>query len=204
MPDPVPAAATPTPAPPATETKPAETKPATALIEAAPEKPKTEEKPSEAAAVELQPFTLPDGQVADPVLMGEFTTLAKELKLDQATGQRLVDLYTKAQAAQYEQLEATVKKWAEDTQKDKEIGGQNFDATKAAAARVMAKYATPELREFLSQTRVGDHPELIRFVARIGKEMREDTSGPAAAPAAEKTPAEMFYGKVDTPAPANP
>lgn len=128
------------------------------------------------AEIEL---TLPEGFQADEKLLGEFKGLAKELGLKVDGGQKLVELYAKAQSAALEKgrtdLEATQKKWADALKSDKEVGGQSFDPSVHAARKAMAKYATPELTQFLEQTGLGNHPELFKFVARIGKAMSEDS-----------------------------
>lgn len=162
-------------------------------------------KPAEAAKtapVELQPFKLPEGREADPVLMGEFSSVAKELGLTQDAGQKLIDLYEKAVGAQQAAWDAQAAKWPEQVKADPDLGGANFDKTKAEVSRVMAKFGTVELRQYLTDTKLGDHPELVRFVAKIGRAMGEDQVGNTSGQGApEKTLEQIMYGKVDVETP---
>jgi hypothetical protein len=58
---------------------------------------------------------------------------------------------------------------------DKEFGGDNLPATTTACKKVMDQFATPALREYLDASGLGNHPELVKFVANIGKGLSEDT-----------------------------
>lgn len=117
--------------------------------------------------------------MADEGLLGDFVPLANEWGLKKPQAQKLVDLYTKAQAAQAQKAaaayEATQAKWTEAVKADAEIGGAHFDASLGHARKAIAKYGTPELKTFLDSTGLGNHPDLVRFVARVGREMAEDS-----------------------------
>src|SRR5699024_11966393 len=84
------------------------------------------------------------------VFKGAGTTLTKDV------AQKLVDLeasrlerFSSEQAKAHEER---VKSWAEDTKKDKEIGGAKFDENLAAAEQAVKALATPELKELLDNT----------------------------------------------------
>lgn len=38
----------------------------------------------------------------------------------------------------------------------------------------MDKFGSPELKQYLNETGLGNHPELVRIFANIGKAMSED------------------------------
>jgi hypothetical protein len=120
-------------------------------------------------------FALPEGMELDTKASEQFTEIAKDLKLPADGAQKLVDLYAKQMQAQQEVHAETVKGWAEAVKTDKELGGDNLPATNAAASKVMSTFATPALKEYLNATGLGNHPELVRFVAKIGKALSEDT-----------------------------
>ena len=67
-----------------------------------------------------------------------------------------------------------VAQWAGQVQSDKELGGKNFPETEANAARFMAKFGTPEFKKIMNETGGGNHPEIVRIFARVGKMMAED------------------------------
>lgn len=145
-------------------------------------------------AVEYK-FELPEGMELDAKASGEFTEIAKDLKLPQEAAQKLVSLYAKQMQAQQEVHAETVKGWAEAVKADKEIGGDNLPATTAAAQKVMSTFATPALKEYLDGTGLGNHPELVRFVAKIGKALSEDTFVKGGASTAAGPSAASMYSK---------
>lgn len=124
----------------------------------------------------------PEGLEAGDAL-AKFETLAKEAGLKPEAAQAAVELWaaeakasqakaTAAQAAQLDQLHAS---WTTALKADREVGGAEFDANTQVARRAMAKFATPELRGFLEETGLGNHPELVRFMFRVGKALSEDS-----------------------------
>lgn len=143
-------------------------------------------KPTEAADV-LKGLKLPEGVLADAVARNDFNTLMRELgeklpkgeiKLEDAA-QKLVDFSVSIQKreaqVQQEAFAKTVKDWEAAAAVDKEYGGQAFQENLQKGLRALERFASPEFRQFLSQTRLSSHPEMVRFVYRIGKNMSEDT-----------------------------
>ena len=61
--------------------------------------------------------------------------------------------------------------WRQAVRADPEIGHDALDGTVAAADEALETLGTPELRDFLHETGLGDHPELLRFLARAGKKL---------------------------------
>lgn len=141
-------------------------------------------------------FTLPEGIKLDEPVMGEFQTLAKELNLPQEAAQKLVDLAGKMQLGTVEQIQATVERqsqeWAEASKADKEFGGDTFDANLALAKSALDKFGSPELKTMLSETKLGNHPEVLRFMVRAGKAISQDGFVPGGSGAASKD-ARSFY-----------
>jgi hypothetical protein len=119
------------------------------------------------AAVEYEPFALPEGVVADEEVLGEFKATAKELNLSQENAQKLVDLQTKAN------LRARTQ-WAESAKVDKEFGGPALAENLGLAKKALDSFASPELRNLLDTSGLGNHPEIIRAFVRVGKAISED------------------------------
>ena len=123
-------------------------------------------------------FKVPDGFEVDAVAMDAFKPLAKELELTQEQAQKLVDFYndgakTSADESQtyYSDL---MTEWQESVRNDKELGGKNFDDSLSAARKALDAFATPELYEIFEATGMGNHPEMVRIFARIGKAVKDD------------------------------
>ena len=152
-----------------------------------------------AAAPTYSDFRLPQGIEVDPETMNEARALLGELKLPQDQAQKLVDFYTgkirqfgDAQSQRWVKLN---EKWVNDFKADQEIGGDRVNDTVSAATKAMNRFGTPGLREALIMTGAGNHPEIIRFVARVGKAIAEDrfiVSGGASAVGA-RSAAEIIY-----------
>lgn len=148
--------------------------------------------------IEYTDFTLPEGVEVDQTTLGEAKTLLAGMKLPQEQAQKLVDFYAgKLKASGEAQANNWVKlneKWVSDFKADKEIGGDRVQETVAAAVRAMDRFGTPGLREALIMTGAGNHPEVIRFVARVGKATAEDRFHVAGgASAGTSSAAEVLY-----------
>ncbi len=133
------------------------------------------------APAEYTTFTLPDGMEIDADLLSESSALAKELDLDQAQAQKLIDLQTKdhqrAQEAQSSDWVALNEQWVLEAGADKELGPTpaQFEANTAIALKAVDVFGNDKLRVVLTDTGAGNHPEMIRFMYRVGKAISEDT-----------------------------
>ena len=162
------------------------------------------ESPEAAKPVEVVPekyeFKVADGVTLDPDLLGEFETTARELGLTNEKGQRIADigvkLAQKFEARQAEAIETASADWSKATTADKEVGGDQatLDANLAVAKKALDTFGTPELRTLLRDSRLGNHPEVVRFMYRAGKALAEDKHVPgASAPAARESAAQRMY-----------
>lgn len=126
-----------------------------------------------------EPFTVPEGVELDAEVLGDFQGIAKELNLPQDAAQKLTDLGIKlAQkwSSEGEQAANTMfADWKSRAETDKEFGGDALPANLAVAKKAVDQFGTPELRELLDVHRLGDNPEVIRFMFRVGKAISEDT-----------------------------
>lgn len=174
--------------------KPAESKPEETKAE--PAKSILDEGENEEGADKAQPkapeayedFKMPEGVQVDTEALTEFAPLAKELNLSQEQAQKLVDLYAKAVVKggdqQVQAWNAVVDKWTAELKADAEFGGGNLKANTGMAVKALKQFGTPELRQYLDQTRIVNNPELFKFLARVGKAISEDKAldgGPAKA-----------------------
>jgi hypothetical protein len=149
---------------------------------------------AEQAAADLPPekyadFKVPDGVVLDPAMVEAFGPVAKELGLNQDKAQKIIDLAAQMQQrtiegifAQHEERKAS---WLTEAKKDPEIGADVSlwdekdpeSAKKSVALRAFNTLAAgaPGIKAMVDELGIGNHPEFIRVMYRLGLNMREDT-----------------------------
>jgi hypothetical protein len=124
-------------------------------------------------AIEHTDFAIPENvELADGVI-DSFKALAKEQGLNQEQAQKFMDLQTNQYTAAKESWAKTVTDWQESAKSDPEYGQANFEANSLLANQALDKFA-PELKEFLAQSGLGNHPDMIRAFVRIGKSISND------------------------------
>ncbi|CAI1205225.1 Uncharacterised protein [Serratia entomophila] len=133
------------------------------------------EKDKKPAAPEKYEFAAPEGQELDANALSVFEPIAKELGLTQEQAQKLVDIYPQIQQQQAEAWSKQVADWGEQVKADKEIGGDKFTASVGLAQRALDQFGNSELREYLQASGLGNHPALVRFCAKVGNSMAEDS-----------------------------
>lgn len=137
--------------------------------------PKTDAtKATEPQVPESYELQMPDGIELDKASADEFTTIAKELKLDQAAAQKLADIAAKQAQRQVEAHTRLVESWVEQVKADKEIGGDKFDENLGIARKALDTFGTPELRDVLNASGLGNHPAVIKAFIKAGKAISED------------------------------
>lgn len=126
-------------------------------------------------------FVMPEGVELDSALLTEATPLFKELGLNQDQAQKLVDFQAKqAKASSQSQVDAfnqLMNDWQEQSKNDSEFGGDKFEENVGIARSAIDKFGTPELKQLLEEHGVGNHPEVIRFMVKVGKLTAEDVPG---------------------------
>lgn len=142
-------------------------------------------------------FVMPDGIQVDEALLTEASPVFKELNLTQEQAQKLVDFQSKqVQAGQQNQVEAFNKQvgdWLEESKNDSEFGGDSFDENVKIAQIAVNKFGSPELKQLLEDYGVGNHPEMIRFMYKVGKLTGEDVPGAGAAVSQAKDRVTTMY-----------
>lgn len=152
------------------------------------------EKDKKPAAPEKYDFAAPEGQELDANALSVFEPIAKELGLTQEQAQKLVDIYPQIQQQQAEAWSKQIADWGEQVKADKEIGGDKFNASVGLAQRALDQFGNPELREYLNASGLGNHPALVRFCAKVGKSMAED-SFVMPNQGGQRSAADVLYGK---------
>lgn len=149
------------------------------------------------APEEYAEFTVPEGSVIDPKQLGGFHEIAKSMNLDQEQAQALINYeserLSKNAEASASSWERTINSWLNEAKADKDIGGENYDTTVEMGKRALAQFGTPELSSALDDLGIGNHPEIIRFMARVGMELSEDTTAGGDGPGGEPTLAQRLF-----------
>jgi len=142
-------------------------------------------------------FELIDGQEMDTAMLEAFSPEFKKLGLTQEQAQGLVTIQAgMVQAGQQAQIDAFSQQneeWATAAKTDKEYGGDKFDESVSFAQKAVETFGTPELKEALDSTGLGNHPELIRLMNRVGRALGEDVPGGGSNLTSEKDQASLMY-----------
>jgi hypothetical protein len=168
----------------------------------------TIETEQKAEVPETYELTAPEGfEKLDDEAVAAATPVFKELGLSNEQANKLIPVvgeYAKRIVAERDQqLMSTIleqrKDWLETARKDPEIGGANWDATMQASGRALDQLGFPKgspLRNALDESGFGNHPEMIRFAAKVGKAIGEDSDfvrADANTAVKPKSDAELFY-----------
>lgn len=143
------------------------------------------------------------------------SAIMREKGLSKAEADILVAEANQTALAYEARMQASAKEqqqgWIKAVQDDPDIGGDNLAVTQKNAQRVIdtfmpntkgadGKDVVHPLRAMLRETGFGNHPEVVRFLNRIGASMAEDKAlGGGGGPASEKKSAEtVLYGDTKT------
>lgn len=125
--------------------------------------------------------TLPKDMPFDEKGFGDFRKTFIGLGLKPEQSQKLVDAFANAELGRLkavaEGLQAEQVKLDKAVRADKELAGEDgklLEQTAALARKAMNKFATPELRALLNDSRLATHPEMLRLMSRVGKGLAED------------------------------
>lgn len=139
-------------------------------------------------------FTAPEGQQLDDKLIATATPIFRELGLDNAQAQKLVDFYnaqtmTQAQATAHV-INAMGETWRNETMADPVLGanlpkiqadvGRAYDALVANGTLKPAE--VDAFKSTMNQTMIGNNPAFVRVLWRMSQALAEGTHVSAANP----------------------
>jgi len=136
---------------------------------------------------EAYELTPPEGMTLDADTLALATPVFKELGLSNEQAQSLIPVASefakKITDSQNAQILASVsaqrKEWFDTSKADPEIGGANWDKTISTAAMALDKLGATKgtpFRTLLDDSGLGNHPEMIRMMKRVGDAIGEDSS----------------------------
>lgn len=137
------------------------------------------------AVPDVYDLTAPEGFTIDAESVEAATPVFKELGLNNEQANKLMPVAAKfaeriqqqGQQAILSEVQAQRKAWADETMADPEIGGAKWKDTEALCAKALDAlgYAKGSpFRSFLTDSGLGNHPEMIRAMRKIGELVSED------------------------------
>lgn len=168
----------------------------------------------EAAPFSAKDIKLPKGMEYDEATGGKFEKVVSKYGLSKEAAGDLAKLYFEligetqgkmdasikaAQKASAEAISKAIadeeKAWLEAAKADDEIGGQNWKRTKSNIDRALRELNGRAFAKFMTNEGYNNHPEVLRFLNRVGAALAEDTFGGGRSSVSRKSDAEVFYGK---------
>lgn len=123
-------------------------------------------------------LVMPEGVELDQALLDEVSPVFKEIGLTHKQAQQVADVVAKVEKQRaidaQENFAKTTQEWVKEAKVDKEIGGANWNDSLSNAQRFVQAHGTPALRELLDVSGFGNHPEVIRIMAKAGALISED------------------------------
>ena len=127
-------------------------------------------------------LTPPEGFAVNDALLSEADPVFRDIGLTNEQAQKLMPLVPKFAeqlfAAQQDAFQAQATDWAKTAKADPEIGGKNWGETENLVAKALDKFAVGEggkaFRALLDETKLGNHPEMIRIFRSVGAALGED------------------------------
>jgi hypothetical protein len=133
---------------------------------------------------EYAKFEMPEGTNIDQAALDKALPMFRDLNLNQDGAQQLVNFYTEmvsgeriqnlVKDAQTSFTKARAEGWAEALKNDQEIGGEKYSENAKYANKAIEAFATPEFVSFLKSQGLGVHPEVVRYLSKVGRAMAED------------------------------
>ena len=124
-------------------------------------------------------FKPPEGVTYDQKLLDEATPIFKELKLDQASAQRLVDFYSKSTGGSQKDLVKAVETmrtdWREQVSRDPVVGSKISEAQVeiGRAKDLLPSDVREAFNKAMDFTGAGDHPAVFRAMYELAKLVNE-------------------------------
>ena len=122
------------------------------------------------------PEGLPDDVGIDAKIHDAYAEAARELDLPQEKAQGLFSsTMTALHERAVEEQSRQSKEWTAAVKADPDLGGEKFEENLGIAKKALTEFGSDGLRELLeSPMGLGNHPEVIRMLHKVGKAISED------------------------------
>lgn len=112
-----------------------------------------------------------------------FTNAFKNIGLSQEQANKALNIYMadmkevmeNAQAENAQKQKEQIAQWRNEIANDPQLGGANLQQTKQNVSKVMQKFGSPELKDFLNSG-AGYNPTIIRLFNQIGEQLGNDSN----------------------------
>lgn len=171
---------------------------ATILGENKPEEGKAGETPSKPAPLTREQVKFQDKLAMSDTHAEEFIALANEVGLTVEQAQKLADYAAKSNITLKKEINEKAKKsladmsrrWREES---KARFANNWDETVNSAKEAYGMFATPEFRNIVEVSGLGNNPEFLAVFAAIGRKMRSDRVSNSSIPNGNTVPAKREF-----------
>jgi hypothetical protein len=167
------------------------TGPETAAAESKPEP--TPEAEEAGAPESYQAFEFPGGYGVDETILSEYQDWAKQNNFTQDQAQEGINLVSRLKQVELERWGEQQAAWVKDAKGDKEYGGEKFNQNIAVAVKAREAFGTPEFIEMLDSSGLGNHPEMVRFLFRVGSQISEGRMVAGSPNASPRTHESVLY-----------
>lgn len=158
---------------------------------------KDAKKESEADNLEYTLEKPEDSSISDE-LFESIQGIAKTSKLSKEDAEALIDSHERAiedyNKKVLDEHNAQRDEWVKEIKNDKEFGGEALQETVRLANKAWKHYDDGSLDRELTELGYGDHPAVIRMLARIGRDMESDRFVHGNQSGAQKSAADLLYG----------
>ncbi|GAB5471747.1 MAG: hypothetical protein Kilf2KO_47770 [Rhodospirillales bacterium] len=170
--------------------------------DAAPEAPEESAPETEAPSGETEAagFSFPEGFAVDEAQLSGFQDWVAANAVEPSQAQALIDLYLQGQEKQrQEALDARVAEvgdWEARARSDAVTGGPDFERKLAVARGALDRFGDPGLRDLLDASGLGSHPDVLRWMYRVGQATADDRfipPGSGSAPLSPEARARRLY-----------
>lgn len=162
-------------------------------------------------APEKYELTVPEdmaaaGMTFDAEAFAEVEPVLRELNLSNDAAQAIVTAYAgkvlplleRRAGERWDTTGAEMRRaWAEEAKADPDIGGAKFDETKALARATFTRFgvkADGPFLKLLEESGLGSHPDMLRFVANVGRLTGEATTDSGGGGQQQTRLADRVYG----------
>lgn len=123
---------------------------------------------------------VPDGMQLDQDAANQLHDMARTLGLSQQGVDSIISIqkgiYERMAAKSTEDFNATLKDWNKQLRADPLVGGAKFDEHIATSKKFLNAFADEETRKWLDDTKLSEHPGLVRLFFLAGEAMGEGTA----------------------------
>lgn len=117
----------------------------------------------------------PEGRQFHSETIKGYEAIVRDLKVAPDVAQSLLDrVVPLLEGRQSQQVKELRDGWRKGLESDPEIGGSRLEETRQLAAKTIESLGTPELRELIEQTGIGEHKAFAALLRRVGEALSED------------------------------